>query len=79
MTTPHGERMKLTYRLAPRERRALTAKLSAAQDALEAAIDAREEVIREVWGKGVPLADIVTVTGMGRNAVIKTLGDSYVS
>lgn len=68
-----GARMKLAHTLAPREKRGMAKALTAAQEAVEAAEEARNRVMKEQWERGLPLTALLGSTGLGYETVRKIL------
>lgn len=68
-----GERMKLQNSLSPRDKRRMSAALTAAQEAVEAAEEARDKVMGESWAKGLSLGAIQGAVGIGYQTVQNTL------
>ncbi len=63
--TNRGLRMQLTNSLTPRDKRAMTRDLSAAQEAIEADTEARDKKIAEYYQRGLPLSGLMAAIGLG--------------
>ena len=73
-----SERMKLNYALSARDRRRMFKQLSDAQEAVEAAMEARDKLMAETWSKGLPIVAITGATGLGHNTAQRVLRDQGV-
>lgn len=71
------ERRKQAAALATRERRAWAKKIMEAQEAVEAAEDARAKAMADAYAAGVSLASIENSTGLGPQTVRNIISDTW--
>lgn len=65
----HGDRLRMSYRMTPRQRRHWITKAVEAQDALEKAVEMRDRALAQAWSAGLSYAALGGVVGVHAETV----------